>query len=137
MPELAALFMSGFVLNWIFASAIIFREARIEASVKMRRLQDNLEKIDLRFANSQDEIVLRVGEKPPSQVRTLMFLAIFCSALSWLGFLFHVIIVISIEKLAHKQRRALFASPLVHKAHDASEIRTILNNISESYRALA
>jgi len=136
MPELAALYAMGFVANWIFAGFVIWREARIESSAPMSQLQLNLKKLNLRFVNAHDVISPREGEKPASQVRTLMFLAIFCSSLSWLGFLFQLIVVVSLEKLAHKERKILFETDIARKSLEPSKIQSILATESESFRML-
>lgn len=137
MPEIAAAFAVGFILNWIFLVAVMWREWRIEKSLPMQRLQRNLAQQNLLFSNSQDAVVSLDAERPPSQIRTLMFLGVFCSMISWPGLVFAVIIVLSLEALAHKERKIFFASPLAQQElQDPLQIRNLLQQYSESFRRL-
>lgn len=137
MPELFAAYVAGLIANWILALILIVRELRIEASPRMQQVQRNLAPVGLIFANSQDGVVSLESERPPSQIRTLMFLGIFCSMASWLGLVFQMIIAFSIEKLGHKERGALFASAISKsELKDVSQIRALMSEISPSYREL-
>ncbi|MBX3017731.1 MAG: hypothetical protein KF767_07580 [Bdellovibrionaceae bacterium] len=137
MPELAAAYVAGLLTNWILAAVLILREWRIEGSPRMRQVQRNLAPLGLRFSNSRDGVVALDGERPPSQIRTLMFLGLFCSMASWLGLVFQIIIAFSLEKLAHRERHALFGGDLAAKdLGDVSQIRALLSQSSESFREL-
>lgn len=137
MPELAAIYLAGLLANWLFAAVLVLREWRIETSPAMLRLQDNLGRLDLRFSNSRDAVVGSGGERPPSQIRTLMFLGLFCSMLSWPGLFFAILIAVSLEKLAHRERHALFATALARaELAETSQIRALLAASSASYREL-
>lgn len=137
MPEIFAAYVAGLIANWILAATLIVREWRIEGSPRMLRLQRNLAPLELLFSNSRDGVVKLSDERPPSQIRTLMFLGIFCSMASWLGLIFQIIIAFSLEKLAHKERHALFSSRLGSEdLTDVSQIRAVMSQASASFREL-
>lgn len=130
MPELAAAYIAGFLANLLVAALFIVREWRIESGVRMHHLQRNLGRVGLWFANSQDALIDASAARPPSQVRTLVLLFAFCSFLSWPGLIFSIVISISLEKLAHREREKLFGSPLA-RGEDlpSGEVHAVLRDL--------
>lgn len=137
MPELAMMYAAGLLAVWICAGLVIALEIRLEKSEKIMFLQRNLAALELRFSHARDEVISLSEQRSISQLRTLGLLAAFCSFLSWPGLLFFVVIVVSLAKLAHVERKVLLASPLSQGEMSSTQSEAILNQVSESYRNLA
>lgn len=135
MPELAASYAVGFFVVLVLTFLAMWREEQMARSPLMTQIQENLGTLGLRFSHSRDEVIKKADDRrQPSQRRTLLIMGVFCSALSWAGLFFFLLIAVSIEKLAHKERSHLLQSPLIESGPTSKQIQSWLEENSESYR---
>lgn len=120
MPEIAAGYLIGLLLTAGLVALHIYLQTRKQNSLAMRYLQMNLKKINLFWSESESAIkdYTPGAEKIDAQksIRSILVSGVGFIFLSWLGFLFQFIIMLSLRFLAVKRiERRLFASDLTEK----------------------
>lgn len=130
-PEMAV----SYVVGWIPSAAVtglhFYLHRKKVRSAPYQQLQKNLRKVNLvwresranmePFAEGKEERDLALYEK------NLLLMGTFFFFLSWAGFVFNLIILVSMHKLAvSRKEQKIFASPLTERDLEAKDIETIL-----------
>lgn len=130
-PEMAI----AYVVGWIPSAAVtgihFYLHRKKVRSGPYRQMQNNLRKVNLvwresradlePFAEGKEERDLALYEK------NLLLMGTFFLFLSWAGFVFNLIILVSMHWLAiSRKEQKIFASPLINRDLSATDIETIL-----------
>ncbi len=135
MPELAAAYAVGFVACLALTLLYVFLRDRRRHSDGAKNVQTNLAKLGLFWSDSRDSIVpltpTSADDESKRSQRTIGYTGLILSLLSWLGFVFLLVIMISERFLARSRReRNLFTSELVRSSSlDANEVRRAINHL--------
>ncbi|MBC7419744.1 MAG: hypothetical protein H7328_03355 [Bdellovibrio sp.] len=117
MPELAAGYLLGFICTLLLVGLHIVLQTRKQKSKAMRQLQSNLKKINLFWSDSEADLKpYSAGAEKLDAEKSLKSILISGAGfifLSWFGFLFQFILMLSVRFLAVKRlERNLFNSEL-------------------------
>ena len=135
MPELAAVYAVGFLACFALTLLYVFLRERRRHSHGAQCVQDNLAKLNLYWSDSADGIVplsaTSASDEAKKSQKTIGYMGLILSLLSWAGFFFLLLIMISERFLARSRReRHLFGSVLSHQANmDANEVRRIISDL--------
>ncbi|NUN04685.1 MAG: hypothetical protein HUU57_02885 [Bdellovibrio sp.] len=130
-PEMAASYIFGWIPSAI-VTALHFKKHRQKvASAPYRQLQTNLQKVDLMWRESHSDLMPYSTGKETVDLRAyeknLLLMGTFFLFLSWLGFFFNLLVLISVHSLAvSRKERKLFSSDLAGKDLTAQQVRAIL-----------
>lgn len=135
MPELAAVYALGFVACLALTILYVFLRERRRHSRGAQMIQANLAKLNLYWSDSADAIVPLTADSAIDETRrsqrTIGYLGLLLSLLSWIGVFFLLIIMVSERYLARSRReRHLFGSKLAREAQfDANVVRSELHDL--------
>ncbi|MES2964760.1 MAG: hypothetical protein V4760_12780 [Bdellovibrionota bacterium] len=138
MPELAAFYALGVLVGFVLTAFNIGLKKRHRTSSSFRNVEANLRKIDLYWSDNEDRIVewTETRAKDDASKGNLGFAiaGALISALSWLGVVFLIVLVVSEHYLARSRReRALFASPLGESENLSSdEVRRLVGDLNRA-----
>jgi len=137
MPELAAAYAIGFLMTLCLVGLHIYLQSRKQKSASMRQVQANLKKINSFWSETESQINEYVAgaEKKDAEksIRSILISGIGLAFLSWLGFLFQFVLMLSLRYLAVKRIEIrLFESELAEKDLDAAKSREIVAQIMQS-----
>ena len=121
MPELAAAYAVGFVACLALTILYVVLRDRRRNSVRARFVQAHLAQLNLYWSDSAEAIVPltahSASEETSRSRRSIGLTGLIMSLLSWPGFLFLLIIMLSERFLARSRReRKLFSSKLASAA---------------------
>lgn len=130
-PELAL----SYVVGWIPSAAVtgmhFYLHRKKVHSSTYQQLQKNLRKVGFIWRESRSDIETFAEGKEARDLalyeKNLLLMGTFFFFLSWVGFVFNLIILVSMHKLAiSRKEQKIFASPLTDRDLEASDIETIL-----------
>ena len=131
IPELAAAYVTGIVPSAALTGLHLYLFRKKIKSPEMSTLQQNLQKVNLFWSESNGEVsTLEQGTPAQSErhyFKNVMIFGIIFLFLSWIGFFVQTLIMISLRYLAMPRvERALFASKLAHQNLNEAEVRAEL-----------
>jgi hypothetical protein len=139
LPELAAVYVTGLVPSAAVTGLHLVLFQRKMASPEVLRLQSNLAKLDLFWAESRGEIRrLNEGLDTPltdraAYVRHVRWVGLLTFFLSWPGAALHILLMISLRYLAKPRlERAIGATALVTQALETIQIQAILEDLDRA-----
>jgi hypothetical protein len=117
MPELAAMYLVGFIISVSLTFVYQALRRRRRKSVVNFNLQNNLRKAGLFWSEDQDKVIewnqAQTEAELDSSERSHLIVGLLLSFLSWVGFFFLFILMISDRYLTRSRKeKALFASEL-------------------------
>ncbi|WP_374079085.1 hypothetical protein [Bdellovibrio bacteriovorus] len=130
-PEMAA----AYVVGWIPSAAItglqIWLNRKKVKSAPYRQLQKNLQKVGLIWRESRSDMEpFREGKEEQdlkSYEKNILLMGTFFLFLSWVGFFFNLLVLISVHSLAvSRKERKLFSSDLTTQDLAVEPIQEIL-----------
>lgn len=130
-PEMAV----SYVVGWIPSAAVtglhFYLHRKKVRSGPYQQLQKNLRKVNLIWRESRADIETFTEGKEERDLalyeKNLLLMGTFFFFLSWAGFVFNLIILVSMHKLAvSRKEQKIFASPLTQRDLEAKDIETIL-----------
>lgn len=130
-PEMAISYVVGWIPSATVTGIHFYLHRKKVRSVPYRQLQNNLHKVGLIWRESRSDIeTFAEGKEERDLVlyeKNLLLMGTFFFFLSWAGFVFNLIILVSMHKLAiSRKEQKIFASPLIERDLNASDIETIL-----------
>lgn len=130
-PEMAASYIIGWIPSAIVTGLQFQRHRKKVASPPYRLLQANLHKVDLIWRESRSDVEpFSEGKEDhdlKSYEKNLLLMGTFFLFLSWLGFFFNLLVLISVHSLAvSRKERKLFSSDLTVQDLTADQVRQIL-----------
>lgn len=133
-PELAA----AYVIGWIPSASVTglhlwIHRKKVKAPA-YRQLQNNLQKVGLYWRESRSDVEPFTegaeAQNLKAYEKNILLMGTFFLFLSWGGFLFNLIVLISVHSLAiSRKERALFESPLTTQDLPPEEVQKILKEI--------
>lgn len=134
-PELAAAYVVGWVPSAAVTGLHIYLHRKKVRSSEYRFLQKNLQKMNLLWRESRAEIEPFSEGKEARDLaayeKNLLLMGTFFLFLSWAGFVFNLIVLVSMHKLAiSRKEQKIFASPLTRGELNVDDIETILKEQS-------
>lgn len=132
MPELAFGYLVGFIITALLVALHVFLQIQKQKSTSMRLVQSNLKKINLFWSESESSIKKYEvdGEKKDFDkcIKSILISGFGFMFLSWLGFLFQFILMLSLRYLAVKRVETnLFESALSKQEHDIPAIQQLVS----------
>jgi|GEM_PF-2852817 len=134
MPELAAIYTTGFIFCFILTGVYVFLRERHRHSKSALNIQTNLAKLNLYWSDAADAIVPLTPTSSQDEAsrskRTIGYTGLILSLLSWLGAFFLLLIMLSERFFARSRReRNLFGSEL--SGNPSLEAREVQREISK------
>ncbi|WII71434.1 hypothetical protein QJS83_13270 [Bdellovibrio sp. 22V] len=130
-PELAAAYVVGWIPSAIVTGLQVGLHRKKVKTPSYRLLQNNLQKVGLIWRESRSDIEPYSEGKEERDLhayeKNLFLMGAGFLFLSWMGFLFNLIVLISVHSLAvSRKERKIFESDLTSKDLGVDEVRAIL-----------
>lgn len=134
-PELAAMYVVGWVPSGTVTGLQILWHRKKVKSAPYRQLQRNLQKVDLLWRESTAQIEpFRKGKELQdlqNYEKNLLLMGVFFLLLSWLGLIFNLIVLFSVHFIAiSRHERKIFASELTSQDLAAPEVQDLLREFT-------
>ncbi len=134
MPELAVGYLIGVLATAGLVALHIILQYRKQSSAEMRFIQRNLKKINFFWSDCEAAIkeYTDSAEKKDidKSIKSVLLSGIGFMFLSWLGFIFQFIVMLSLRYLAVKRiERNLFASEIAQKDLSPNRIQELISKI--------
>lgn len=131
MPELAVVYLVGFLITAGLVALHIFLQIQKQKSTEMRFIQSNLKKINLFWSDCDANIKeFQIGAEEKDldkSIKSILLSGVGFTFLSWLGFLFQLVVMMSLRYLAVKRlERNLFSSELSENEVSNEKTREIV-----------
>jgi hypothetical protein len=127
LPELADIYLIGFVACWIVSGIHLYLIHQRKSSQKTLLVQKNLKKIGKFFSENsatiEDYFEGCYKSDHKKALFSILIFSIIFGFLSWFGFIFNLIYIISLLWLAKPRlEKQLYQCPLAEKELDAESI---------------
>lgn len=130
-PEMAAAYIVGWFPSAAVTGAQIWLHRKKVQAPAYRLLQKNLQKVGLLWREAHSDIESFEDGKEAQDLKTyeknILLMGTFFLFLSWPGFLFNLVVLISVHSLAiSRKERQLFSSDLTRREASPEEVQQIL-----------
>lgn len=141
MPELAAAYTVGFLSSLLLTTVFYLLWSRYQQRTEALTLYENLKTVDVYWSDREDrlkawsEVDFEVDQKKAA--RSLIATSVGLSFLSWVGFAFILLLMLSYRFLARSRfEKRLFASDLATRARmPRNEVESVLKEIRTEFPA--
>lgn len=138
MPELAAAYAIGVIASFGLSTLFVFLWTRHRARPQMKLLNANLAKADLYWSERQDRLLPLFPntdtDDHQTARRSLVWTSLGLSFLSWIGFLFILILMVSYRFLARSRTEKLLTESMLTSQTNLSrdEVSRLMENLRQN-----